>query len=44
VAAAIRVLALLHVALVTTRATDSNWTMAKSHGMSHAQITMEEGL
>jgi hypothetical protein len=40
----IRVLALLHVVLVTTGAMDSSWAIAKSLGMSHSQITKEEVL
>ena len=39
----IRVLALLHVVLVTTGAMDSSWAMAKSFAMSHAPITKEAG-
>ena len=38
----IRVLALLHVVLVTTGAMDSSWAMAKSLAMSHAPITHED--
>ena len=41
VAAMIRVLALLHVVLVTTGTMDSSWAMAKSLAMSHAPITHE---
>jgi hypothetical protein len=37
----IRVLALLHVMLVTTGAMDSSRAMAKSLAMSHAPITKE---
>ena len=40
----IRVLALLHVVLVTTGAMDSSWAMAKSLGMSHSQIPKMEVL
>ena len=36
VAALIRVLALLHVVLVTTGAMDSSWAVAKSLAMSHS--------
>jgi hypothetical protein len=43
-AATVRALALLHVVLVTTGATDSSWAMAKSLGMSHPQTTREEVL
>jgi hypothetical protein len=41
-AAVIRVLALLHVVLVTTGAMDSSWAMAKSLGMSQSQIAKKE--
>jgi hypothetical protein len=41
-AALIRVLALIHVVLVTTGAMDSSWAMAKSLGMSQPQIAKEE--
>ena len=44
VAAMIRVLALLHVVLVTTGAMDSSWAVAKSLAMSHSQITKEQVL
>jgi hypothetical protein len=44
VAAAIRILALLHVVLVTTGAMDSSWAMAKSLAMSHTPINNEEEL
>jgi hypothetical protein len=37
----IRVLALLHVVLVTTGAMDSSWAIAKSLAMSHAPIIKE---
>jgi hypothetical protein len=40
----IRVLALLHVVLVTTGAMDSSWAMAKSLAMSPSQINKEEAL
>jgi hypothetical protein len=40
----IRVLALLHVVLVTTGAMDSSWAMAKSLAMSHTPINNEEAL
>jgi hypothetical protein len=40
----IRVLALLHVVLVTSGAMDSSWAMAKSLGMSQSQIAKEEVL
>lgn len=43
-AALIRVLALIHVVLVTAGAKDSSWAMAKSLGMSQGQITREEVL
>ena len=44
VAAAIRILALLHVVLVTTGAMDSSWAMAKSLAMSHTPTNNEEAL
>jgi hypothetical protein len=39
----IRVLALLHVVLVTTGTMDSSWAMAKSLAVSHPPITKEVG-
>ena len=39
----IRVLALLHVVLVTIGAMDSSWAMAKSLAMSPAPIIKEVG-
>jgi hypothetical protein len=44
VAAAIRILALLHVVLVTIGAMDSSWAMAKSLAMPHTPIHDEEAL
>ena len=37
-----RVVALLHVVLVTMGAMDRGWAMAKSLAMSHSQIIKEE--